>query len=184
MPLNETGRQQAAALARRLAGEEVHAIYASDLRRAWETAAIIGAACGQPVHPEPRLREIDFGAWEGLRYDEIQAQYAQHLAAWLDDPMNIAIPDGGTLADIVTRIKSLLSEVTSTHPEETVLLVAHGGSLQVLLSLALGLAPQARWQFRLDAGSLSELYLSDKGTVLARLNDTCHLSARRIASEL
>lgn len=150
-------------------------MYASDLQRAWSTATPIAKYHSLSVRSEPRLREIDFGAWEGLTYDQIEERYPQTLAAWLDDPLNVAIPDGEILADVVTRIQSLLDEITITHLEETVLLAAHGGSLQVLLSLALGLAPQARWRFRLDAGSLSELYLGAESAVLIRLNDTCHL---------
>lgn len=176
VPLNDVGKRQVLRLASRLTDEELHMIYSSDLRRAWETATAISAGHNAPVHAEPRLREIDFGAWEGLTYGEIQERYADVWDAWLEDPMNVAVPDGEILAEVVTRIQSLLNEITSEHSERNVLLVGHGGSLQVLLGLVLGLAPQARRQFRLDTASLSELYLYEEGAVLTLLNDTCHLS--------
>ncbi|MBS1252235.1 MAG: Phosphoserine phosphatase 1 [Anaerolineales bacterium] len=176
VPLNEIGRRQASRLASRLADEEIHVIYSSDLRRAWETATAINARHDVTLRSEPRLREIDFGAWEGLTYDEIQEGHAGVWDAWLDDPMNVAVPDGELLAEVVTRIQLLLDGITSEHAEQNVLLVGHGGSLQTLLGLLLGLNPQARWQFRLDTTSLSELYLYEEGTILTLLNDTCHLS--------
>ena len=65
-PLDDLGRRQTARLADRLSGEPISAIYASDLRRASETAAIIATEVGAMVMLEPRLRELSFGVWEGL----------------------------------------------------------------------------------------------------------------------
>jgi len=205
VPLNETGRRQAAALAQRLAAEGVHAIYASDLQRAWETATTIAEPHGLPVRPEPRLREIDFGAWDGLTYSEIGQRYPKALAAWEANPLSAGPPGGENLSRVTARVRAALDDFASAakkqlfgktqnpcgvlhftrnsedgvlgaHQDQTVLLVAHGGSLQVLLCLALGLVPRARWQFRLDAASLSELRLYEEDAVLARLNDACHLA--------
>ena len=177
VPLGETGRRQAAALAQRLAQEEeLHALYASDLQRAWETATVIAQPHGLPVRSEPRLREIDFGAWDGLTYSEIGQRYPQPLAAWEADPLSAGPPGGENLSRVTARVRAALDDVARDHQDQTVLLVAHGGSLQALLCLALGLVPRARWQFRLDAASLSELRLYEEDAVLACLNDTCHLA--------
>lgn len=177
VPLGEIGRRQAVALGRRLARKEIDAIYASDLQRAWETATVIAARHDLPVCSEPRLREIDFGAWEGLTYGEIRQRTPQALAAWEADPQSVTPPGGESLGQVAARVQAVLDDVARTHRGQTVLLVAHGGSLQVLLCLALGLVPQARWQFRLSAASLSELCLYEDGAVLTRLNDSCHLAA-------
>jgi alpha-ribazole phosphatase len=174
--LNEMGRQQAAALRQRLAGEEIHAVYASDLQRAWKTAAVIAKPHGLPVRSDPRLREIDFGAWDGLTYDEIGQRYPQALAAWKADPLSAGPPEGENLSQVTTRVQTALDDIVRVHQDQTVLLVAHGGSLQVLLCLALGLVPRARWQFYLGAASLSELRLYEDGAVLVHLNDSCHLA--------
>jgi alpha-ribazole phosphatase len=175
-PLSGAGRLQALALARRLAGEGVDEVYASDLRRAWETATTIAAPHHLPVRPDPRLREIAFGAWEGLTYNEIQQQDPQTLAAWQADPMDVAPPGGETLTDVVARVGAALEQIVTTHRGQIVLLVAHGGSLQVLLCLALGLAPPACCRFPLALGSLSELHLDGEAAILRRLNDTHHLA--------
>jgi alpha-ribazole phosphatase len=177
MPLSPQGRAQAWALAGRLAAEDLDTICASDLQRAWQTAEVIAAPHGLAVRAESRLREVDLGAWEGLTYDEIKQRYPQTLAAWQAHPLITTPPDGESLAQVAARVGEALDDIAQTYQGQAVLLVAHGGSLQVLLCLVLGLVPQARWQFRLNPGSLSELYLYDEKTaILTLLNDTCHLA--------
>jgi len=176
VPLSPQGRAQARALVSRLAAEALDTIYASDLQRAWQTAEVIAAPHGLPVRSEPRLREIDFGAWEGLNYDEVRQRHPQTLAAWEADPLITTPPGGESLAQVAARVGEALGNITQACQGQTVLLVAHGGSLQVLLCLILGLIPQARWQFRLDPGSLSEVCLYEEGAVLTLLNDTYHLT--------
>jgi alpha-ribazole phosphatase len=176
VPLSPHGRQQAATLARLLAAESVQAVYASDLQRAWETALILAVPTGLQVQHEPRLREITFGHWEGLTLADLQQHHATALAAWRADPMQVAPPGGETLAQVSSRVQAVMAPLAATGQEHTVVLVAHGGSLRVLLCLALGLPPQAYRQFSLAPGSLSELYMDGQDAVLTRLNDTHHLS--------
>ncbi len=176
VPLSPRGEAQARALAARLAGESIQRIYSSDLQRAHVTATLIAEPHGLPVQIEPRLREISFGAWEGMTYEGIHMRYPEGLAWWEADPMNAAPPGGETLAQLQERVESLLAELAALPADETALLVGHGGSLQVLLCVALGLVPRARWQFRLDPGSLSELGLYPAGAILTSLNDRHHLA--------
>lgn len=176
IPLNETGRQQATALARCLANTKLDAIYASNLQRATSTAQAIAQPHGQPVLPEPRLREMSFGRWGGLTLSEIQERDPERLAAWLADPMHVAPPEGETLAEVTARVQSALDDTLNAYREGAVLWVAHGGVLRVLLSLAMGLEPQGHWRFRISVASLAELWFYDRGVTLTRLNDTYHLN--------
>ena len=175
--LNDAGRRQAAALARRLAQEEIHAIYASDLRRARQTAQAIAGRHGLPVRSAPRLREMSFGAWEGLTYAEIEERDAQTLAAWRADPASVSPPGGETAAQVADRVQAFLDDLARVRQDRTVLLVAHGGTLRMLLCLALGLDFSHFWQLRLDGASLSELCIYESTAVLNYLNDTHHLAA-------
>ena len=81
-PLNETGREQANALAEELAGEEIELVYTSDLQRARETAQIVGARLGAGVVPLPALREIDVGEWQGLTWPEIEQRFPEGARLW------------------------------------------------------------------------------------------------------
>lgn len=175
IPLNARGQEQAKALGVALQRETIHAAWASDLRRAWDTAQLITARQNLPVTPEPRLRELCFGSWQGLTYSEIQQRLPQSLAAWQLDPMRNAPPGGETLEQLAGRVGSLFNELSSRSPEEVLLVVAHGGAIKILLCLALGLPPSQYWQFRLENASLSELGLYPQGAIISRLNDTSHL---------
>lgn len=172
--LTPEGVAQAERLAKRLAREAIDAAYASDLKRAVETARRIMAGQGS-VRIDPRFRELDFGAWEGLTYSEVQARYPLALARWEADPMTRAPHGGESLGELFKRLQGALDEIKERHWGQTVLIVAHGGSLQVLLCLAFGLTPQARWQFNVSPASLSELFLYEDRAVLTLFNDTCHL---------
>lgn len=174
-PLNDTGRLQVEALSRRLAREEIDALYTSDLRRARETAEAIATPHGLPVRVEPRLREMYFGMWEGLTYPEIQERYPQDLAAWEADPMATSPTAGEGLTQVSARAASVLEEVAGKHQEQVVLFVGHSGILRVLLCLALGLSPALNWKFRMDTASFSELKLYPEGAVLVTLNNISHL---------
>jgi len=175
VPLSRHGHRQVAALAQRLRAETIHALYASDLQRAWETAQAIATPHVLGVQPEPRLREMAFGRWEGLTYAEIQQRDAPGLAAWERDQLHIAPPGGETLLQMSERVRAVYTSVVSAGQDKTVGLVAHGGPLQVLLCLALGLPPQAYWQFAMAPASLSELCVYEQGAILISLNDTHHL---------
>ena len=175
VPLSPHGRRQVAALAQRLRAETLHTLYASDLQRAWETAQAIATWHALQVHAEPRLREMAFGCWEGLAYDEIQRQDAERLATWERDQLHSAPPGGETLLQMAQRVSEVYVSLRGAEPDKTVGVVAHGGSLQLLLCLALGLQSQSYWQFAVSPASLSELCVYEQGAILTRLNDTHHL---------
>jgi alpha-ribazole phosphatase len=176
VPLNATGYRQAANISRILRAVPIQAVYASDLQRARETARAIAAALNLAVQIEPEVREMAFGRWEGLTYAEIQLQDGKALAAWQRAPLRLAPPNGETLTQVADRVRAVLAKLMDRHRNETLVLVAHGGPLRILLCLALGLPPQAYWQFTIHPGSVSELHVYDEGALLTRLNDTHHLN--------
>lgn len=121
-PLNATGRAQAERLGTNLAEEPVDAIYSSDLRRASETAEIVGARLGLPVGQEPGLREIDVGSWQGLTKAQIDGR------PW----------DGETYERHSERVMRALRAIAAHHPDGRVLVVSHGGSLRRVQKAVLG----------------------------------------------
>ena len=174
VPLSEIGNQQAESIAGRLAGQEIDAIYASDLKRAWQTAQVIAAQIGLDVISEPRLRELKFGILEGLTFEEAEEKYPEMITAWLDDFNNT--PERAETIDMFNaRIVSLLDDLKVKHDEQVVLLVGHGGSLSEILRVVLGLSPEKRWYIQMENASLSEVLIAEDYVALNRLNDTCHL---------
>jgi len=176
--LNDVGREQARQVAARLADQAFDAAYASDLKRAWETAQIIAEQTDVDVQSEPRLREIKFGMIEGLTWAEANEKHPEVLQHWLED-RDQPPPGGESASDFTARVESLIAHLVAHHDGQTVLLVAHGGPLAEVIRLALKMPPEGRWAFEIRNTSISELhvYTDDDGRFarLARLNDTGHL---------
>lgn len=146
--LSETGRGQAALLARTLEREPVAAVYASPLRRALETAWPVAAAHGLEPVAVDGLREVDFGELEGLTFAEAEAAAPEVYAAWMRDPATVVFPSGGSFADVAARAAAAIDGIRAGNGGETVVVVAHGGPLRAILAACLGLPGGAA--FRLD----------------------------------
>jgi broad specificity phosphatase PhoE len=125
-PLNETGRAQARALAEKLAGEPIDAVYSSDLLRAHETARIVADGRNLDVTAIRDLRERHFGTWEGLTDDEIFARFPEAATGpW---------GDAETRDEMARRVAGALHRIAATHPGQHVLVVSHGGPLRAVLT--------------------------------------------------
>jgi broad specificity phosphatase PhoE len=135
-PLNELGRVQARELAESLDG--IDAVYSSDLARARETAEIVAARLGLEVQADERLRERSFGAWEGLTMEEIERSFEEAHGRWRSGEGHGA-DDAEAFDAFAARVGSFLDDVLRRHPEETVLVIGHGGSIRVIHALASGL---------------------------------------------
>lgn len=124
--LNDTGRAQARALAEELEGERLVAVYASDLRRARETAEAVAEGHGLTVVCDPDLREKHFGTWEGLTDLEIEERYP--------DAVRGRWGDGETTEAVSERAVAAIQRIRERHPDGTVLVVSHGGALRAILA--------------------------------------------------
>ena len=120
-PLNDTGRAQARALAEQLEETPFDAVYASDLRRAFETAEIVAAPHGLAVVAEQGLREIDLGAWSGLTLSEIEERFPDGIR-----------PDGETRPEHARRVLAAVERIARAHEGERILIVSHGGTFRAL----------------------------------------------------
>lgn len=176
--LNEVGRAQAAVVARASARYHFEALYTSDLARASETAELVAAVHHLPVHRDQRLREADFGAWEGLALPEIAARWPELLAVWREDPTHIRPPDGETLAELQARVVDVLHDLQARHPAGQVGIVAHGGTIRAAIALALGTDMSLFRRVRLDNCSISIIRAEGEQYTLMHMNDICHLGDR------
>jgi broad specificity phosphatase PhoE len=156
--LNDAGRRQAEALAGRLAAVPFDRVISSPLFRAQETAEIL--CRGARIETDPRLKEMDYGAWEGLTYDQIDARNAAERREWELAPDRLACPGGESGNDVADRVHAFLADLLEDHkrwdarakfraatapggagggePARQVLLVAHSSTNRVLMCVALG----------------------------------------------
>ena len=176
IPLNEFGRQQVSALSRRLKNEPINGLYTSDLCRSWETAKTISTNFSDLVIvKDARLREMNFGEWEGLNWSEIREKDPSVVENWSNYLAEKGPPGGETLFRFSKRIRNFSDEIIKSHLNETILLVAHGGTIMVLICLLLGHPIERYWQFRIEKASLSDICIYPEGAIINQLNDTSHL---------
>ncbi len=172
VPLSERGRQQAQALARRLQGDGIHFdyLYASDLKRALETAQAIAQVLHMPIHPLPDLREINLGAWSGLTRDEIIRRFPGALVTVHHGP------DGETHEVFATRVWNILAQLAQQHQGRKLLVITHGGAIRATLRRLYTLLEQPDQPAPpVDNTSITEIQLHDGGWSILRINDAAHL---------
>ena len=137
-PLSAEGLIQAEAAARELTEHAFAAVYASPLRRALDTAAVIAAPHGLEVETDPAFKELHFGRWEGLTLDEARARDAALYHGWANTPHLVSPPGGEGLVEARERVLAGLERLRAGHQDETVCLVAHGIPVRILILEALG----------------------------------------------
>ena len=133
-PLNDTGRAQAAELARALADESLDAVYSSPLRRAFETAEIAAAPHGLSPLPLDALREVDVGSWQGLTRSEIEERFPDQFARWLD--YRQGWEDGESYEEMGRRVIAALLKLAAGHAGGCILAVTHGGPVRAVYAVA------------------------------------------------
>lgn len=174
--LNDTGRWQARRVGRALSGEQLAAIYSSDLGRAHETARAIGDAAGMAVVAHPGLRERRFGLFEGKTFDEIHQTWPDEALHWKKRIPEWAPPEGGeTLLQLRERVIRTVSDLASRHTGEQIAVVAHGGVLDALYRIATGQAVNSPRTWQLPNGAINRLLWTPEGFTLVGWSDTQHL---------
>jgi broad specificity phosphatase PhoE len=134
-PLNDIGRLQAAELAERLAGNGIVSLWSSDLKRASETAEIVGARLGLRPRLDWRLREANRGDWEGRLFEDVAREEPERYAAWMRAGPGWRFPGGESLLEQQDRVAACVEEIRATG-DLPALAICHGGSIRVMLSLA------------------------------------------------
>lgn len=147
-PLTRLGIRQAEALAKRMNLESFTALYASDLGRAAETARLIAAETNHEIVLDERLRERNFGVFQGLTGEQIKNKYPAEHRSLLADAVNFVIPEGESLREFYERNTACLEDLTSRHERETVAVVTHGGVIdgwfRYIFDLPLGTVRRAK----------------------------------------
>jgi len=144
--LSDEGQAHAGRLASALAGLPYDAVYASPRRRTIETAAPIALARGLSILVEDDLREIDFGEFEGQRYDEIATTHPAVYRQWMEAPTTVTFPGGESYEELRVRALRTLTQIGQVH--ECAVVVTHGGVVRA--GLAGWLSMPGKTIFRLD----------------------------------
>jgi probable phosphoglycerate mutase len=176
--LNDTGRWQAQRTAQALAHEDIAAVYSSDLSRAFETAQTIANALSargaSQVVPHLGLRERHFGHFQGKTWAEIETHWPDDALRWRQrDPAWSPI-EGESLLQLRERIAQCVHELAHQHTGEQIVLVAHGGVMDVLYRLATGQSTQAPRTWHLGNAAINRLLWTPQGLSLVGWGDVSH----------
>lgn len=164
--LSRHGEEQMTRAWRLLKHESFAAIYCSPRRRAVDSARLRSTA-SPTATVDDRLREIDFGTFEGLTYEEIANRYPRKYDEWMTRPASVAFPDGESFPTMSTRVRDALEQIRRTHSGETVAIVSHGGVNRVALSEALDLHPCRIFRLAQAYACVNVIdYVADEAVVL------------------
>ena len=173
--LSEAGLRQAERLRDRLATEKISAVYSSQLQRALLTAEVIVSRHQLGVTVCNELQETNFGRVEGLTFAEISRLYPELTEQWVNWSLQLRFPGGDSVSEVSQRVSEFMRRLEGHAPEEMVLVVAHAGTLRMLVCQLLELELKRWRQIRIDLASLSIVETYPQGAVLTLLNDVSHL---------
>jgi len=169
--LNAAGRQQATRLQKKLKSQAIDRVYVSDRERAIQSAKIIFK--GRKIIVVPVLREISFGIFEGLSYQQIMKKYGVLYSQWLNKPYSIRPPKGEGLKDLEKRVVKVINKIVSLNKNKTVALVCHGGVISVFLNYIL--ETKDFWAKVTDSASVSIVEYNKNKWKIVLFNDISHL---------
>ncbi len=184
--LTERGIADARELAERLADVAIDRVISSPLERAFETARIVGGE--RPVETDPRLAEMDYGAWEGLTVDEIDSRFPDERDRYDADPSTHHVGGGESGEEVAARLNAFVRDLLDWWEGEakagdrTCLVVGHASVNRILLATLLNVPlPDYRRRFQVDWASLTVLRWPDRdsGPVLLLGNDVAHIRGLR-----
>jgi probable phosphoglycerate mutase len=173
--LNERGRWQVGRLGVALREEPVSAIYTSDLWRAYDTSLSIAQPKGMQVIVDKGLRERGFGTFEGKTFAEIEAHWPEQARRWRQRDPEFAPEGGESLLQFRQRVTDTAHRLAASHRGEQIVLVAHGGVMDVLYRAATGQELQAPRTWELGNAAINRLLWSEQGFTLIGWADTRHL---------
>ncbi|MBP7634668.1 histidine phosphatase family protein [Candidatus Ozemobacteraceae bacterium] len=154
-PLTEKGLMQAEALAERLSGENLDALYSSDLGRAWRTAVPIAARTGLELIAAPGWRERNLGIFEGIEISALPATYPADWAAFMTWDPSFRMTGGESSNNLHRRVRLAADELGRRHPGKRIGVVTHGGVLDMIMRIALDIPLDRKRTYSLYNASLN-----------------------------
>ncbi len=172
--LTEKGRAEIAAVAERLAAENIAALYSSPLQRTRESAEIVAARLGLSIAFRDDFIELDFGEWTGATFDAIRTD--PRWQAWSTRRSLAAIPGGESMRQVQQRVVEALLEIGERHLDENVVIVSHGDVIRSALVFALGMPLDFYGRIEVAQASLSSIRLDASGIRVIAINERLRAS--------
>ena len=178
--LDAVGQRQVAQLAQALAGEDLAAIYSSDLQRAHDTALALARVTGLPVTKDRALRERGFGRLEGLTYAEVEELWPEDALRWRRREPDFGPGGGEPLRVFYERSVAAVTRLSLPHAGQTIAVVAHGGVLDCLYRAASGIELGASRTWQMSNATVNRLLFTGERFVVVGWDDRAHLETTAV----
>lgn len=170
VPLSEAGIQHAGAIAQALAGGRFDAIYTSPSQRCMHTAAKIASGRSCIAQPVDALRELNFGAFEGLSYDEISARSPDLYRDWMERPTETQFPGGEIFSQLSARVLGFTRTVLAQDAARNIVFVTHAGPIRAILADALGMSARNIFRIAQRYGAVNRIRYCEGVPVVELIN--------------
>lgn len=176
-PLLEQSIGEAKILGERLRRYNIDRVYSSDLKRAQDTAALLAPGC--EIRTERGFREIGFGVWEGLTYEEILSFHRELLEQWKREPEEIVFPKGESVLSVQERVSKAFWDIDQREEGKNFLIVSHGITIRLLMVSLLGMPISGIFRIAQENLALNVIRTKDGRAEVLAMNDTAHLEEER-----
>lgn len=149
--------------------EPFAAVYASPILRARYIGETVSKRLKVPFKTTDVLREFNFGIFEGMTYNEAEKQYPDIWREWMADYDGYQIPEGDRFTDYHRRIAAFIDILQKKHADETIVIVAHGGTVLSVMIELLGLSTEERWHFKIELGAIAVIDCPEGYGILKKL---------------
>ncbi|ATW28120.1 alpha-ribazole phosphatase [Candidatus Formimonas warabiya] len=168
--LSPQGIKQAEKMAVML--EDVHfdTVISSPLTRARETAVIVSRSDPDRIILDERLKELNFGAWEGKHYQVIQDHDKENWDLWVKDWKKASPPAGESFVSMYRRVKQSIKETLEKYEGQTLLMVTHQGCLRIIMCILLNMKYEGYWHFTFDHGAYSLIDVEQGYCIVKKIN--------------
>lgn len=156
-------------LAKKVVEFEPHRCFCSPMQRTFKTAEILLEKTDVSIEFDERLREISFGKWEGMNFQEIATQYPELIQQWSESPLKFGFPGGEKIEMFNERIYAVADSFIN-YPEDNLLVVTHGGVIRTMICHFLGLSALDYLKFVVQPGTLTVIDIEKGGGCLSALN--------------
>jgi len=168
--LTGAGRLELRLLCEKCSQHPVRAVYSSDLRRARQTADAVARNFGLEVNVRPELREMHFGQWQGLSWNQIARRFPKLAALWIERFPRQAIPGAEPLTQFKRRIAAGVREIVAANRGQCALVVTHAGVIRFTLGKVLGLPASHLFRLAQDSCAVNVIDYLENGAVVRCIN--------------
>ena len=170
--ISEEGKEQIDKITNYLKDFDIDKIYTTTSSRTKDTVKKLSELKSIEIIEKESLKEISFGDFKGLTFDEIKDKYPKEYQDMIEKGYEYKYPNGESLIDSYNRVCIELDNIISNNDDRTILICSHGGTIRNIITYLISNSYKYHWNFKIDNGSVTILEVQDGFTVITAMNNT------------